>query len=396
VTVTDNAGNSDVVDGIVNAVERADTIELTGQTEAGATVAVTVGGTLLATVTADADGVWPTDYDGTEIPTDAEGHVAVKVVAEDDAGNTDTATTTIQYDTYVNSLAFTSGTIEGDDVVNKAEASDGVTLTGVVEKGSTVVVSFGGVNEEATVDANGNWTVTFSEASIETAASGQADLFTTDIVVNATDEAGNVKSISDTVEVDLVAPDAVDFRGEFTENDTVTSVKLGSPTPNATFAQFEAGADTAQAVNVSDVDKTSEDFEFAADSAVPNGSHLIVTNNDDAGNSTSTLVVLQDADAAVFDLGAGALSDFNIAEINLEVTDGVNLDITAEQLRALSADSDRLVIHGDANDSVTMAELVDVEKSGTETIDNQQYNVYDLGDDTSLVIDSEIQLNPVI
>jgi hypothetical protein len=106
------------------------------------------------------------------------------------------------------------------------------------------------------------------------------------------------------------------------------------------------------------------------------------------------LVVLQDTSS--FDLSAGALGDFNISEINLETTIGVNLEITADQLKALSADTDELVVHGDDNDSVVIADLVGETASGTKEIGGQTYDVYDLGGDASLVIDQAITLNPVV
>ena len=389
VTVTENAGGAD---SVVNAVERGDTITLSGETDPNASVAVTFNG-VIQTVSADGDGNWSADYNGSTIPQNAEGVANVSVTATDAAGNTASASTTVDYDTFVNRLGFTGGAIEGDDVINKAEAADGVTLTGVVEEGSTVNVTFGGVQRAATVSSDGSWTVAFSEADIAQAADGQADGFEADIIVQATDAAGNTAEISDTVQVDLVAPDAVDFRGEFTEDEGVTAVALNEAAPDATFAQFVAGADTAQVISLA-TDTGPTFFDFAAGEAIPDGSHLIVTNNDDAGNSTSTLVVLQDT--ADMDLSAGALSGFNIAEINLETTTGVNLEITTEQLQALSADSDELVIHGDSDDSVVMSDLAGVAATETRDIDGQTYDVYDLGDDTSLVIDQAIMLNPVV
>ena len=69
-------------------------------------------------------------------------------------------------------------------MINKEEASDGVTLTGVVEVGSSVVVSFGSVQNTATVNTAGAWTVDFSAADVATAAAGQSDAFAVNIVVD--------------------------------------------------------------------------------------------------------------------------------------------------------------------------------------------------------------------
>lgn len=389
VTVTDNAGGAD---SVVNAVERGDTITLSGETDPNASVAVTFNG-VAQTVTADGDGNWSADYAGSSIPQNAEGTADVSVVATDAAGNTATTATTIDYDTFVNRLGFTGGAIEGDDIINSAEASDGVTLTGVVEEGSSVVVTFGGVERTATVAANGNWTVTFSEADIIAAADG-ADLdgFTADINVQATDAAGNTAEINDTVQVDLVAPEALDVIAVTTSEAGVTSAQVEGVDSNSAFDQFVNGADASTSIQL--LGSLGDTHVFESGDVVPDGSHLLVTQSDDAGNATSTLVVLQDT--ATLDLSSGALGGFNVAEINLETTNGVNLEITTEQLQALSADSNELVIHGDDNDSVTMADLAGVAASGTRDIDGQTYDVYDLGGDTSLVIDQEINLNPVV
>jgi hypothetical protein len=387
VTVTENAGGAD---SVVNAVERDGTFTFSGETDANAQVTVVFEGQS-TTVTAGSDGSWSANYTGVELPDDAEGNATVSVTATDAAGNSASATTTVAYDTWVNELDFTAGSVEGDDVINKAEASDGVTLTGVVEAGSTVGVTFGGVAGTVTV-TGGAWTADFTAAQMELIAQNQSDAFDAAIVVTATDAAGNVATISDMVEVDLVAPDAADVIAVTTSEAGVTSAQVEDLDSNSAFDQFVNGADIATTVDL--LGNLGDTYVFETGDTVPDGSHLLVTNNDAAGNSTSTLVVLQDT--STLDLSSGALGDFNIAEINLETTNGVNLEITADQLRALSADSDSLIIHGDDNDSVTMAELTGVSASSTQTIDGQSYSVYNLGDDTSLVIDDAIALNPVV
>ena len=158
--------------------------------------------------------------------------------------------------------------------------------------------------------------------------------------MTATDAAGNTAEISDTVQVDLVAPDAADVVAVTTSEAGVISSILTDGGAETSFDQFVNGADDATVVNLTA--QGPQFFAFDADSTVPDGSHLVVTNSDDAGNSTSTLVVLQDT--STLDLSSGALGDFNIAEINLETTNGVNLEITTDQLQALSADSNELCL----------------------------------------------------
>ncbi len=396
ITIDDNAGGAD---GVVNFAEREDGITLTGDTDADASVEVTFDGHT-QTVTADGNGVWSADFDGATLPAAGEGQAHVSATATDAAGNTATTDTSIDYDTYVNRLAFDDGAVEGDDVINNAEASDGVTLTGVVEEGSTVVVDFGGVTRTATVTASGEWSVDFTAADMQTIAAGEADDFQAEIVVSATDVAGNTASISDTVTVDLMVPDEPNIEGVFRVDTGVSEVRVDVPLEDgADFYQYTDGAAGAEAVSVVDsFSRANGDsqYEFAADEVVPDGSHLIVDTGDTAGNTNATLVALEETANNNLDLDSGALDAFNIGAIDLDYTSGTELTITAEQLRALSDNDNELVIHGGSDDVVRMDELNGVAATETRTIEGQTYDVYSLGDDTSLVIESAIQLNPVV
>lgn len=396
ITIDDNAGGAD---SIVNFVERADGVTLTGTTDANAAVSVTFAGQTKS-VTADADGAWSTDYDAAELPAAGEGTATVSATATDVAGNTATTTTTVDYDTYVNRLAFDDGAVETDDVINAAEAADGVTLTGVVEQGSAVAVTFGGLAKTAEVSAAGNWSVTYTAAEMATIGAGQQESFEAAIVVDATDAAGNTASISDTVVVDLVVPDAPDIDAVTRIPQGVSEARIGvTLAEGATFHQFVDGGDDAIAVEVVDSyprSNGSSQYEFAAGDVVPDGSHLIVSTTDAAGNSNATLLALEETANKSIILESGALDSFNIGAIDLDYTNGSDLTITADQLRALSNNDDELVIHGGTDDVVNMAELVGVAASEQRIIEGATYDVYSLGDDTRLIIDSDINLNPVV
>lgn len=222
VTATDAAGNSSTADATIvvdtitsvtvdtSAVGGADNVlnnsehdggvTLTGTAQAGATVVVTLG-TVSQTVTASASGTWSTTYAAGDVPT-GEVDVPVNVVATDAAGNTATATGSVNIDTFVNELEMTSNSAGGaDGVVNFDESGQSITMAGTVEAGSTVSVNLHGVVKAATVDANGNWTVTYPGGTLP---GGE---YETSVTVTATDAAGNTSSLSEEVTVDTVAGD---------------------------------------------------------------------------------------------------------------------------------------------------------------------------------------------
>lgn len=461
-------------DDLVNSSEAAAGLTLTGTGEAGATVSVTVEG-VTRTATVDADGNWAAVFEAGSLPA-GEYDTTVSVTSTDTAGNTATATADLRVDTLVDPLTLESGSIEGDNVVNGSERSDGVTLTGTVEPGSTVVVQLGNATETATVDAAGNWSVDFAASDI---AQGSYDA---DITVTATDAAGNTSEISDTLTIDTeVTPFTADSNqtdddvlnvaeraAGLTMTGTVEAgssveVTIGGVTRAATVdadgnwsAAFDAddlpegdttataeitatdaagntqiltetfGIDTEyDAPNVGDVISTgagvsgffSDDFEtgdtaheltsgggvaditgtetdlgagrtlFSFDADVPDGSHLVVNRVDDAGNSSGTMVVLEDGAGATV-LDHAGLSQFNIDELNLVHADGVDLTLTEADINALSGNADSVTVHGGADDTLT---ITGATATGTETIDGEAYNVYTIGDDgTTLIVDEDV------
>lgn len=461
-------------DDLVNSSEAASGLTLTGTGESGASVSVTVEG-VTRTATVDADGNWAANFEAGSLPA-GEYDTTVSVTSTDAAGNTATATAGLRVDTLVDPLTLESGSIEGDNVVNNTEHSDGVTLTGTVEPGSTVVVQLGSATETATVDADGNWSVDFAASDI---AQGS---YVADVTVTATDAAGNTSAISDTLTIDTeVSPFTAD--SSQTDDDVLNvaeraagltmtgtveagssvEVTIGGVTRAATVdadgnwsAAFEAddlpdgdtiataeitatdaagntqtltetfGIDTEyDAPNVGDVISTgagvsgffSEDFEtgdtaheltsgggvaditgtetdltggrtlFSFDADVPDGSHLVVNRVDDAGNSSGTMVVLEDGAGATV-LDHAGLSQFNIDELNLVHADGVDLTLTEADINALSGNSDSVIVHGGSDDTLT---ITGAAAAGTKTIDGEAYNIYTIGDDgTTLIVDEDV------
>ncbi len=382
-------------DGVVNMVERSDGVTLTGTSDPGASVQV-VFENGVRTVTADGDGNWSADFATSEIRTgDVEVGAPVTVTATDAAGNVATTNGTVQLDTYVNRLANV-GVVEGDDVVNNAEAADGITLQGVVEQGSTVNVTFEGVTRAATVNSDGTWSVDFAADEIP---SGE---YVANVVIEATDAAGNTASITDTFTVDTVAPDAPNIQGFGKDHDGVDTVRVlaegdTAANPREFHATENGGADASQLDATGFAGPSSQTwYEFPDGQSVPDGSHIVVTDSDAAGNSNSTLFVLDDISGSVVDVTGAGLDSFNIGAIDLEFAEDSELTLSLADLESMSQNDNTLIIHGNSDDTVTLEAAATA--AGTTTIDSKTYDVYTVGDDGGkLIIGEDVNLiTPVV
>lgn len=144
-------------DDIINHDERADGVTITGTATAGETVTVTLGG-FSDTVIADADENWSLVVSANDIP-EGTGNLDVTASISDDLGNTESDSDTVELDTVVENYEFE--TLQtSDDVVNIDELAAGFTLAGTVEEGSTVTVEIDGTDYPASVDDDGNWSLT--------------------------------------------------------------------------------------------------------------------------------------------------------------------------------------------------------------------------------------------
>jgi hypothetical protein len=182
-------------DDVANGTEAGAGVALTGTAEAGASVAVTMEG-VTRTVTAGSDGRWTANFAASEI---RQGTYAstVSVRATDAAGNTASNTHNVNVDTEVRPFARSTLSTGADNILNAAEAASGLTVTGTVEPGSSVRVTFGtGQSRSATVDANGNWSLTVPASEVPAGEN------TVRLTANATDRFGNTSSISENVQVD--------------------------------------------------------------------------------------------------------------------------------------------------------------------------------------------------
>ncbi|WP_417279318.1 Ig-like domain-containing protein [Celeribacter sp.] len=192
-------------DNVINAAEASDGVWITGTATAGETVTVTLAG-VSHTVTSTSGGTYAAFFAASEIVS-GEYDSTVTATLTDGAGNSTTVQSAVEIDTYVSNFAETGIQGGADGVVNAAEAATGVALSGTVEVGSTVTLSFQGQNYMAAVDAAGNWSATLPASALPS-GEGAAN-----VVISATDPAGNTSSLTETISYDTFV-NALGFSGD--------------------------------------------------------------------------------------------------------------------------------------------------------------------------------------
>ena len=130
------------------------------------------------------------------------------------------------------------------------------------------------------------------------------------------------------------------------------------------------------------------EIQIANSERVWEGTTLLVQAEDDAGNTSGTLMVIDKNGSPTLHVDHAIASGMNVETIDLTQAD-VELTITEAQIRALSENSDQITVRGGADDQVTITGAV---KTGTQTdAMGQSFDVYSLGDDGAVILmDDEI------
>ena len=365
---------------IVNAEEHGQGPVITGTGEAGATVDVEINGTTHSTTVA-ADGTWSVTFAASEIST-GEYDTAISITTTDSRGNSSTTTDTLVVDTVAPPVDL--DVVEGDDIINAAEATDGVVLSGTGEAGSTIVVEFQGLSHTTMVGADGTWSASFDASAIT------AGTYGSEITVTATDPAGNSYSITETVQVDtevgILDLDSVTIDG----NGDVGRISTQDATDSYSVSALESNGTITVPAATQSIDPVFG-TEFTFDTPISDGTHLVVSNQDAAGNNSSTLVVLQNNATNAGVLDHSGLGQFDVDAVNLDYAADANLVLTEAQIKALSVNSDTLTIHGGADDSLSISDATNTGQ--TQVIDGQTYDVYSIGSDgTTLIVEQDVNV----
>ena len=376
------SANPVTADNIVNDAEQQQGVTLSGTTEPGATLSVTIEG-VTRQANVDASGNWTASFSALDIP-DGTYTTTAQISTQDAAGNTATATETFQVDTEV--VPLTSDTQPGgsDGIVSAAEASQGFVLNGQVEQGSSVTVTIGGQAMAAQVSAGGNWSVNVPDSAIP-AVNGES----VSIDISATDSAGNTRTITETMVVDTVAPNDPDMTAiTRDQNQAVRGIVLETTDHDIAIDRVSStgGNSAAQGVGFNDQDTTfTGETTYSFNQVVPDGSHLVVTATDSAGNSSGTYVVIDDPNTSQSNVTlAGNVGGRTIDTIDLEFTEEAGLTITEAQIVAITGEDNTVKVIGNNDDSVR---ITGATRTGSVTENGTGYNAYELGDATILIED---------
>ncbi|MBS0125602.1 Ig-like domain-containing protein [Thetidibacter halocola] len=373
-------------DNVINAAERLQGVTLAGSTEPGGSVTVVVGGVSReATVTAD--GGWSVQLGAGELPQ-GETIAQAQVLTTDAAGNTAQTSILLNIDTEVRVLALSGAPIAGDGIVNAAEAMAGVTLTGVVEPGSTVMLAVGGQSIAASVAANGGWTAQIPPSAIPGGTGGLP------VTITATDAAGNTATLTEMVAMDTDAPETLSWVGYGRDGGGVDQIRTGI-TDDAVYLGRLAGTDANPMIldvalaDSTDIPILGQTYHTPV-STIPDGTHLVLASTDAAGNSSGAYLVTDDpATNAVrmSDQIAQALGEFDVDTIDLHFAEDSSLTITEAQIVALSSITDTVTVMGGNDDIVT------IRGAQAQGSNGAGYNVFTLGDATLLIDDDITQVH---
>ncbi|MBG3916186.1 BapA prefix-like domain-containing protein, partial [Pseudomonas aeruginosa] len=268
VVARDAAGNSSpatsiTVDGVAPSapvVEPSNGSELSGTAEPGSSVTLTDGnGNPIGQTTADANGNW-SFTPSTPLP---DGTV-VNVVARDAAGNSSPPASVT-----VDAVAPATPTVD---------PSNGTTLSGTAEPGSSVTLTDGNGNPigQVTADGSGNWSFTPSTPL----ADG------TVVNATATDPAGNTGGQGSTT-VDAIAPATP------TVNLSNGSSLSGTAEPGSTVILTDGNGNPIAEVTADG----SGNWTYTPSTPIANGTVVNVVAQDAAGNSSPPATVTVDSSA---------------------------------------------------------------------------------------------------
>ncbi|HBB7029845.1 TPA: Ig-like domain-containing protein [Escherichia coli] len=198
--------NTIATDDVINAAEKGANLTLSGTTtnvEPGQTVTVTFGGKNY-TASVASDGSWTATVPAADLAALPEGSASAQASVSNINGNSASAVHNYSVDSSAPTIII--NTVASDNIVNASEADTGVTVSGstTAEAGQIVTVTLNSPTVQtyqATVQADGSWSITIPAADLEALTDGSHTLTAT---VN--DKAGNPASTTHNLAVDLTVP----------------------------------------------------------------------------------------------------------------------------------------------------------------------------------------------
>ncbi|HAI8688925.1 TPA: Ig-like domain-containing protein [Escherichia coli] len=198
--------NTIATDDVINAAEKGADLTLSGTTtnvEAGQTVTVTFGGKNY-TASVASDGSWTATVPAADLASLTDGAATAQASVSNVNGNSASAVHNYSVDSSAPTIII--NTVASDNIVNGSEADAGVTVSGstTAEAGQIVTVTLNSPTVQtyqATVQADGTWSINIPAADLAALTDGSHTLTAT---VN--DKAGNPASTTHNLAVDLTVP----------------------------------------------------------------------------------------------------------------------------------------------------------------------------------------------
>lgn len=382
-------------DGIVNGADAGAGLFVTGQVEPGSRVMVTLG-TVSHQALVLADGQWSARFAPSEISR-GEYVTELRAVATDAAQNTSEIRQAVRVDTALNLLEL-AGPVTGDNMINLDEAKAGFAVTGQVEAlpgvsgRSTVEVEFLGRFYQATVDGAGNWS-----AFIPGEAVPQGN-HVVEMVVHARDAANNAGSLTQVLTIDTDLPTNPIVASYTRDAAGIRSVSIEMTGDQISLTEIAANGDMTQVENVATpiapLGESLHSFGQItpgggfAGGHLPDGSNLLITATDAAGNASGTFLAFDALTTSVIDLSAPIAAGSRIDAVDLSFAEDSSLTLTEAQILALSPDQRSLTVHGGSDDSLTLTGAL---RDGTEVVEGRNYAVYALGE-ARVIVDEDVRI----
>ena len=262
-------------DNIINKTEAAAGVTISGTAVAGtggvavngqtATITIfdstnTVKDTYTATVAA---GAWSVNVTAAQAQGLADGSYSIKADVSDAIGNAaTTATQAIMVDETAPTIAITSP-VAGDNIINKAEAAAGVTISGTAAAGSaavngqtatiTIVDSTNAVKDTYTATVTGGaWSVNVTAAQAQGLADGSYS-----IKANVSDAAGNAAAAaSQAITVDETAP-TISITGPVAGDNIINKTEAAAGVTISGTATAASAAVNGQTATITIIDSTN-------------------------------------------------------------------------------------------------------------------------------------------
>ncbi|QQK13654.1 Ig-like domain-containing protein [Escherichia coli O157:H7] len=375
--------NTIATDDVINAAEKGADLTLSGTTtnvEPGQTVTVTFGGKNY-TASVASDGSWTATVPAADLASLPEGSASALASVSNINGNSASAVHNYSVDSSAPTIII--NTVASDNIVNASEADAGVTVSGstTAEAGQIVTITLNSPTVQtyqATVQADGSWSINIPAADLEALTDGSHTLTAT---VN--DKAGNPASTTHNLAVDLTVPAAdVSNWPAGTVNITVSGTNTAGTTSTITHPVTVDLAAVAISINTVSGDDVINAAEKGADltlsgstSGVEVGQTVTVTFGGKTytatvagdGSWTTTvpaadLSVLRDGDATV---------QASVSTINgntASATHAYSVDATAPTLAINTIATDDILNAAEAGNPLTISGSSTAEAGQTVTV----------------------------